>query len=185
VPQSTLFTRSAAELFLVKFTLVKFLPSSMVFSRRVSAVWAAMLSSSWWSTKTTMVSSGEVTLGTLPALQWVEITAFGMSEMRSFAMASPVISSEVVSLRYSHGALGREQLRVLATGLDLGLHIMDIWFERCEADGGRFGRSKSKLQGCSTTFTQRLVVNGKHVKEGQETKLSFRSYRELWETRVV
>ena len=34
-------------------------------------------------------------------------------------------------------------------------------------------------------FTQRLVVNGKHVKEGQETKLSFRSYRELWETRVV
>jgi hypothetical protein len=42
-------------------------------------------------------------------------------------MALPVISSEVVSLRYSHGALGREQLRALATGLDLGLHIMDIW----------------------------------------------------------
>jgi hypothetical protein len=141
VPQSTLFTCSAAELFL-KFTLVKFLPSSIVFSRRVSAVWAAVFSSSWWSTKTTMVSSGEVTLGTSPALKWVEITAFGMSEMRLFAMASPDISSEVVSLRYSHGALGREQLRVLATGLDLGLHIMDIWFERCEADGGRFGRSK-------------------------------------------
>jgi hypothetical protein len=38
VPQSTLFTRSAAELFLAKLTLVKFLLSSMVFSRRVSAV---------------------------------------------------------------------------------------------------------------------------------------------------
>ena len=139
MPQSTLFTCSAAELFLVKFTLVKFLPSSMVFSRRVSAVWAAMLSSGWWSTKTTMVSSGEVTL---PAFKWVETTAFGMSEMRSFAMALPVISSEVVSLRYSHGALGREQLRALATGLDLGLHIMDIWLERYKADGGRFGRSE-------------------------------------------
>jgi hypothetical protein len=56
--------------------------------------------------------------------------AFGMSEMRLFAMASPDISSEVVSLRYSHGALGREQLRALATGLDLGLHIMDMWLER-------------------------------------------------------
>lgn len=76
----------------------------------------------------TMVSSGEVTLGTLPAPKLVEITAFGMSEMRFFATALPNITSEVVPLRYSHGALGREQLRAPATGLDLGLHIMDIWF---------------------------------------------------------
>jgi hypothetical protein len=35
------------------------------------------------------------------------------------------------------------------------------------------------------SFTRRLVVNRKHVKEGQETKLSFKSYKELWETRLV
>jgi hypothetical protein len=83
----------------------------------------------------TMVSSGEVTLGTLPAPKLVETMAFGMSEIRLFATALPNVTSEVVSLRYSHGALGREQLRALATGLDLALHIMDIWFERYEADG--------------------------------------------------
>jgi hypothetical protein len=95
----------------------------------------------------TMVSSGEVTLGTLPVPKPVEITAFGMSEMRFFATALPNVISEVVSLRYSHGALGREQLRALATGLDLALHIMDIWFERYEADGCRFWQKEMKLQG--------------------------------------
>jgi hypothetical protein len=62
---------------------------------------------------------------------------------------------------------------------------MDIWFEKYEADGRRYGRSKyiARLQ---QNFTQRLVVNRKHVKEGQaQTELRFRSYRELWETRVV
>jgi hypothetical protein len=39
----------------------------------------------------------------------------------------------------------------------------------------------NKIARLQRNFTQRLVVNGKHVKEGQETKLSFRSYRELWE----
>src|SRR5579871_2999272 len=99
----------------------------------------------------TMVSSGEVTLGTLPAPTLVEITAFGMSEMRVFATVLPNITSEVVSLRYSHGALGRELLRALATGLDLDLdlHIMDFWFERYEADGCGFlaeGNEIARLQ---------------------------------------
>ena len=90
----------------------------------------------------TIVSSSDLALGAPPALvvKRGESSALGMSDMRLPTISSLKRLSEVVSLMYSHGALGRDEVRFLDA--DLGLPIFAVMFGRYEADEVRGGRSR-------------------------------------------